>query len=262
MDNTDQISCMKYAGKVNQEAIEYGFLIAQPGVTLKTIDAEMEKFILDAGCKPAFKGYKPDGAPLPFPCTACISPNSVVVHGIPGSYVLAPGDLLTIDVGTQYNGWFVDSARTRIVDGFNPHGSKLIEATNAILAAQLAVIKHDCNFLTLVEAAAKVADAYNVKIIPGFGGHGIGNKIHLEPFVPNTLTYDRGHMFKCFEEQTYKTNTFIAGKTYCIEPVVTYNTINIYTDEDGWTVRTVDGSIVAHEERCILVLNNGIELLS
>lgn len=253
---------MRYAGKVNLAAIEWGFHTAKPGISLLEVDAAIEWYILNAGCKPAFKGYRPDGAASPFLFTACLSPNDVVVHGVPNSYVLKPGDLLTIDIGTNYQGWFVDAARTRIIAGSNPIGSKLINATEAIMRAQLSVIKDGCDFMTLINAATDMAHEHQIIIMPAWGGHGIGERIHMDPFVPNSLSDNQGRLYRCFEEQRFKALRFIAGQTYCIEPVCSYGTTETFIDQDGWTVRKTDKSLVAHEERCILVLNDGIEILS
>lgn len=258
----DKLDYMRYAGKVNRAAIEWGFHTAKPGVTLVDVDKAIEWYIRNAGCKPAFKGYQPTGFPSPFPACACISLNDVVVHGIPNHYVLKPSDLLTIDVGTEYEGWFVDAARTRIIAGTNELGTRLIDATEDIMNAQLAVIKHDCDMLTLVEAAGRIARKHKVNILSEWGGHGISNKIHTEPFIPNALTEGKGHLFRAFEEQNLAKVKFVAGETYCIEPVTTFGSTDTFTDEDGWTIRKRDGQLAAHTERCLLVTKEGYELLS
>jgi methionyl aminopeptidase len=253
---------MRYAGKVNTSAIEWGFHAAKPGVTLADVDKAIEWYIVHAGCRPAFKGYQPEGFKSPFPASACISVNDVVVHGVPNHYILKLGDLLTIDVGTECEGWFVDAARTRIVDGTNVLGARLIGATEDIMRAQLEVIKGGCDMLTLVQAAGRTARQHKVKILSEWGGHGISNKIHTEPFIPNALTEGKGHLFRSFEEQNLQKIKFVAGETYCIEPVCTFGSTETFTDEDGWTIRKCDGQLAAHTERCILVLENGIEVLS
>jgi methionyl aminopeptidase len=253
---------MRYAGKVNTSAIEWGFHTAKPGVSLKDVDEAVEWYIRSAGCRPAFKGYQPEGFKSPFPAASCISINDVVVHGIPNHYVLKPGDLLTIDVGTEYQGWFVDAARTRIIAGTNELGTRLIDATEDIMQAQLAVIKDGCDMLTLVEAASRVARKHKVKILSEWGGHGIGNKIHMDPFIPNALTEGHGHLARTFEEQNYKKTKFVAGETYCIEPVTTFGSTETFVDADGWSIRKKDGQLAAHTERCLLVTKEGYELLS
>ncbi len=270
---SDKLDSMRYAGKINLQAINYGFGLAEPGVTLKELDEGIEWYITHAGCKPAFKNYWPAGYPKPYPNTACISPNDVVVHGIPGDYVLKLGDLLTIDVGTENEGWFVDAARSRVIKSplslMTPkqadkcfQAQKLIDATEAIMDAQLAVIRHDCTFLQLIEAADAVAKSYGVVIAPEWGGHGIGNKVHLPPFVPNVIDKSKSKIKQQIATAQFGREKFIAGETYCIEPVVMYDNSHITIDDDGWTVRKQDGGLVAHTERCILICKNGYELLS
>jgi len=266
----DKLDSMRYAGKVNVGAIERGFEVAQPGVTTREIDAAMESFIREAGCTPSFKDYQPDGYPSPFPATACISPNSVVVHGIPGDYVLEPGDLLTIDVGTEYNGWHVDAARTRIVPGVMNgiqkkrfyEATDLIEATEAILEAQLSVVKNECTFLQMVLAAEAAADRYGVTIMPQWGGHSIGEKVHLPPFIPSAMHKTVSKIKQSIEEKRLARQTLKTGQTICIEPVVTKGTNDITIDEDGWTIRQTQHYLTAHTERCLLVLEDGYEILS
>lgn len=264
---SDKLSSMRYAGKVNILAIERGFDIAQPGTTLAEVDAAVEAWIRGRGCIPAFKNYQPEGYPLPFPAAACISPNEVVVHGIPGDYVLQPGDLLTIDVGTEYQGWFVDSARTRLVPGTAPldkitQGNKLIHATNEILEAQLSVVKDQCDFLSMVQAAEAAARRQGVTIMPQWGGHGIADKVHLEPFIPSAIDRTKSRLKQQIEEKRYARQKLTEGQTICIEPVVTFGKSDIIVDDDKWTIRQADGHLTAHTERCLLVTKDGYELLS
>lgn len=263
---------MRHAGRVNQQAIEHGFSVAVPGKTLREINDAVEAFILENGCQPAFKNYQPPGAKTPFPATACISPNSVVVHGIPGDYVLEAADLLTIDVGSEYNGWYVDSARSKVVPcplaatAAQQQQAKdaeyLIKATDAILNAQLAVIRDGCTFLQLVEVSEKTAKEYSVTIMAQWGGHQIGNKVHLEPFIPVGIDRCQSSLKQSLDIKKYARQVLIEGQTICIEPVTTYGSNDIILDGDLWTVRKRDGLLAAHTERCLLVTKNGYELLS
>jgi len=258
---SDKLSSMRHAGKVNQDAIEHGFRLAIPGRSLKEVDEAMERWIRRAGCVPAFKGYQPEGYPLPFPATACISPNAVVVHGIPNDYVLQPGDLLTIDVGTEYNGYFVDAARSRVIPGKeSKDAQKLVDATEAILYAQLSVVKNDCTFLQMIGASEAEAVKWGVQIMPQWGGHGIAEQIHMDPFIPSAL--ERSPIRRKIEENRYAGQTLKTGQTICIEPVTTFGSCDIIIDEDQWTVRQAQGQLAAHSERCLLVTNDGYELLS
>jgi len=257
------LDSMRHAGRVNVSAIEWGFAKAVPGTTLREIDAEMEQYIRKAGCTPAFKDYQPAGAPSPFPASACISPNDVVVHGVPGDYVIQAGDLLTIDVGTEYNGWFVDAARSRVIPGaVNEPATHLVKATELILEAQLNVIKNGCNLLELALVSEKVAKDLGVVIMPQWGGHSIGQQIHLDPFIPSSIDRSKSSTRQKIEESQYRRQILTTGQTICIEPVVTYENTVIMIDEDGWTIRKADKTLTAHTERCLVVTEDGYELLS
>lgn len=261
----NQLECMRHAGLVNRSVIEAGFSAALiPGRTLLEIDKIMEDWMICQDCKPAFKNYQPGFASTPFPGTACLSVNDVAVHGIPNSYVLKPGDILTIDVGTEYRGWFVDAARTRIIPGIEPSKTlvNLLEGTEAILAAELEIVRDGCTFLELVQAAERTAKSYGLIILPQYGGHQIGNRVHIPPFIPNAIDRTQSKIKQWADEAQYSEQKLVEGQTICLEPVVTLGSTETIIDEDGWAVRKKDGNPVSHTERCLLVLKNGFELLS
>lgn len=267
-----RLTSMRYAGRVNQEAIAYGFSVAVPGKTLRTVNDAIEAFIVEHDCRPAFKDYQPIGAKSPFPAAACISPNDVVVHGIPGDYVLQPADLLTIDVGAEYKGWYVDSARSSIIPCSTiasetelkkaKQGAYLIEATDAILNAQLAIICHGCTLMELVDVSERVAKEYGITIMAQWGGHQIGDKIHMDPFIPSAIDRKQSYLKQMLDAKKYTRQQLLEGQTICIEPVTAFGTDVITIDADQWTVRKQDGLLAAHTERCLLVTKNGYELLS
>lgn len=256
-----KLDAMRFAGTVNKSAIEWGKHHAKPGVTLREVDAIIEDYILKTGCKPAFKGYRN------YPATACLSVNDVAVHGIPTEYKLRDGDLLTIDVGSICDGWYVDSARSFIVGPPN-EGRKtclrqvLIDATEAILEAELSVLSSGCTYMQLIDAAERTSSMLGVKIMPQWQGHHIGNTVHIEPSIPNTLPANLGSTKLALLQRQYRNMTFKAGDTICLEPVVTFGSVETTIDPDGWTIRSRDGSDVAHTERCLLVTEQGYELLS
>lgn len=257
---------MTYAGWVNRSAIDHGFQVAVPGVTLIEVDRAVETFIRNHGCRPAFKGYMGSG-PYPFPSTCCISPNEVVVHGIPNNYTLKKGDLLTIDVGSEYNGWFVDAASTEWIE---LHGvfapitlaSSIVAATKEILSSQLATIKDGANLFDGVLAAEQAAKMYGCIILPQFGGHFIGASIHEEPFVPSTIDRTESKLKQFLWEKRYSRTILKEGDTLCIEPVVSFGSYEVFTGQDGWTIYKQDKCLVSHEEKCILVTKNGYQILS
>lgn len=255
-----KLDAMRFAGTVNKSAISWGSHHAKPGVTLKELDAIIEDYIVKTGCKPAFKGYRN------YPATACLSVNDVAVHGIPNEYKLRDGDLLTIDVGAICDGWYVDSARSFLIGTSKSSRSesrlKLIEAAEMILEAELSVLSSGCTYMQLIDAADKKSSVLGVNIMPQWQGHHIGNTVHIEPSIPNTLPTTVGSTKLALLQRQYRNMTFKAGDTICLEPVVTFGTVETTIDPDGWTIRSRDGSDVAHTERCLLVTEQGYELLS
>jgi methionyl aminopeptidase len=259
--NKEKLKRMKYAGSVNQKALQLGLSMLEPGVRLKDIDTAIEELILKNDCKPAFKGYRLPNVPTPYPATACISVNDVLVHGVPNSYEIQHGDLITIDVGTRCQGVYVDAARCKIV-GQNLEAENLLNATNAIIEAQLDVIKDGCSIFDLIVVSEELAIKHNIYIMPQWGGHGIGDKLHEEPFIPSTIDRTQSKLVQSMATARYKRETLKKGQTICIEPVTSLGSHDIMIDDDHWTVRTRNGHITAHSERCILVTENGYEILT
>lgn len=256
----DQLEATRYAGKVNREAIEAGFFVAQPGVSLLTVNQAVENYILEFKCVPIFKGYKG------YPASCCLSLNDSMVHGIPSNYTLMVGDLLTIDVGCSYQDWCMDSARTRIIGLMDPtlfpFQERLIQATRAILDAEIAVVKNGCSLLEIVRAAETAALKFKANICTSWGGHKIGRILHEEPFIPNGIDKGLSSIKRWQLEREYDRYKLKTGDIICLEPVVTFGSTAYTIDPDGWTVRSSDQSLVAHEEDCVLVLDNGYEILS
>lgn len=251
---------MRYAGYVNVRAIEAGFLWAKKGVTLSKVDQVIEAAIINGGCEPAFKGYRG------YPATACLSVNDVAVHGVPNNYVLRPGDIITIDVGTRYKGMCVDAARTQVLEGVVNDillkRTALKVAAEEVLQAELSVIKDGVTLFDIADAGDKEARRQGVNLMVQWGGHRIGETIHIDPFIPNGFDRSKGLLGVSLEKRRFRQTKLYAGDTICLEPVVTYGSTDIVIDKDGWTVRSKDGSDVAHTERCLLITENGYELLS
>lgn len=256
----DKLEAMRYAGKVNAHAIEMGFRYAITGTTLLDLNQVIEEYMRSHDCVPIFKGYHG------FPAAACLSPNDVVVHGVPSSYALKDGDILTIDIGCSHDGWCVDSARTRVMGltqpGFFPFQERLAAAAESVLEAEMSILRSGVNLLEIAKAAEARAIQLGVNIFPQFGGHSIGRALHEEPFIPNCIDGSLSSIKRWQLEREYEGYVLQAGQVICLEPVVTFGKTDIMVDGDGWTVRTRDGSLVAHSERCILITDNGHEILS
>lgn len=273
----DRLEATRFAGKVNQSAIAAAKRFAVAGMSLRGLDELIESHIRRSGCIPVFKGYKG------YPASSCLSPNDVVVHGIPNEYRLKCGDILTIDVGCSYEGWMVDSARTIVIQDLTAYlqdpenvdpcktQERLKYASEAVLEAQLSVIKEGCSLLDILKAAelasktnfgSKADPSPKLNIFPQWGGHSIGRSLHEDPFIPNAIDPTLPSLKRRLLEMEYNNYKFEAGRIICLEPVVTFGKTDIITDEDGWTVRSADGSLVAHTEHCVLITETGYEILS
>lgn len=257
----NRLKYMREAGRVNLQAIELGLSMLEPGTVLKDIDVAMEELIRKNGCEPAFKGYQPVGATAPYPATACISVNDVLVHGLPGDYAIQDGDIVTVDVGTKNHGWHVDAARSKVV-GSNPEAQRLLNSTEIILAAQLDLVKDGCSLYSLVEVSEKLSYQLGIYIMPQWGGHGIGETVHTEPFIPASIDRTQTKIMQTLTQQRYKREKLKEGQTICIEPVTSLGSHDIMLDADQWTVRTADGGITTHTERCLVVTRHGYEILT
>jgi len=253
----ERLEATRYAGNINRQAIEAGFFVAQPGRTLLEVNEAVECYLLGFKCIPIFKGYKN------YPSTCCLSLNDGMVHGVPSNYILKNGDLLTIDVGCSYEGWCMDSARTRVVGiGTFPFQEHLIQTTRAILNAELAVLKDGCSLLEIAKTAEARAIELKANICIAWGGHKIGRTLHEEPFIPNGIDRSLSQIKQWRLEREYAQYKLKTGDIICLEPVVTFGSIDHIIDNDGWTIRSKDGSLVAHEEDCVLITDVGHEILS
>ncbi|MCQ9385826.1 type I methionyl aminopeptidase [Brevibacterium sp. 50QC2O2] len=244
----DQIRAMRRAGLVTRAALEAARAVCVAGNTTRDVDAAAAKAIADAGATPNFLGY------YGYPATVCISVNDTVVHGIPDDYVLADGDLVSIDGGAIVDGWHGDSAFTMIVGGpqhADPADQRLSDATEAAMWAGIAA------FATArrVGDIGNAIDAYATENVPDLGlveeftGHGIGTAMHMEPEVLNFAASNQGPRVK-------------TGMVLCVEPMLTAGGIETVTLEDDWTVKTVDGKRASHWENTVARHAGGIWVLT
>jgi methionyl aminopeptidase len=215
----------------------------RPGVTTRELDAAAEKFIRSQGAEPAFKGYRG------FPGSICTSPNSMIVHGIPGPYRLARGDVLSVDIGVILDGWVADAARTFTVGPVTPIASKLLSTTEEAL--QLAVVQcRPGNRLGDVShAIQRHVEAAGFSVVRTLVGHGIGRSMHEDPQIPN---YGRPRTGIPLEE----------GMVLAVEPMVTAGRQAVRMGEDHWAIYSQDGSLAAHFEFTIAVTAEGPRILT
>lgn len=239
----DEIKKLREAGKVVGLCHKYLEQFLKPGISTKELDILAKKFIESKGCTCSFEGL------YGFPGSICISINDEVVHGIPGSRKLKNGDIVKLDIGACYEGYHGDSAWSYIVGDANPRDVKLLERTEAALMAGLNAIKDGCTTGDIGHAVQKVARKYNLGIVKELVGHGVGDKVHLEPDVPNYGVERRGPVLH-------------AGNVIAVEPMLNLGTADIYMLDDDWTIVTDDEENSAHFEHTVLVTENGYEILT
>src|SRR5690242_3518802 len=215
----------------------------RPGVTTRELDEAAEKFIRSQGAEPAFKGYRG------FPGSICTSPNSMVVHGIPGPYELRRGDLLSIDVGVTYEGWVGDAAIT-IPIGETPDGAEsLLTATREALFEGIAEAVPGNHLSDVSHAVQERVERDGLSIIRTLVGHGIGRDMHEDPQIPNFGEPGKGP-------------TLEAGMALAIEPMVNAGGPEVRMGSDGWAVYSRDDSLAAHFEFTVAVTPDGPRILT
>ncbi|MFD0872497.1 methionine aminopeptidase [Chlamydia abortus] len=238
-----ELDLMREAGRIVAETHRLLSKEIRPGVTTKELDRIAEEFIRSQGATPSFKGYNG------FSGSICASVNEELVHGIPGPRKLKEGDIISIDIGAQYQGYHGDSAWTYPVGEISSSAQKLLEVTEKALYDGLAEAKPDARLFTISHAIQRTVEAEGFSIVREYVGHGIGASLHEEPQIPNYGLPDRGPRLK-------------PGMVLAIEPMVNIGERYVKTLDDQWTVVTVDGSLCAHFEHTIAITNDGYEILT
>ncbi len=217
-----------------------------PGVTTGQLDELAEELIVGGGDEPCFLGYTPEGAQRPYPATLCVSINDEVVHGIPNesSKTLKEGDIVGLDLGLRHEGVIVDAAITVAVGKVGAEIQKLLNATENALAAGIAAAVPGNHVGDIGAAIQKEIEGAGFKVIKELGGHGVGDVVHEEPFIPN---YGKPGEGELLEE----------GMVLALEPISTAGKASVILAADGYTYRTKDGSKSAHFEHTILIEKGG-----
>jgi methionyl aminopeptidase len=214
-----------------------------PGVTTAELDALAEDFIRSHGAEPTFKGYRG------YPASLCTSPNSMVVHGIPGPYVLEEGDILSIDAGVTLNGFVGDAAFTFPVGEIEPETRRLLETCRSALAAGMSHAKVGARLTDISHAVQTATEEAGFSVVRTLVGHGVGRAMHEDPQIPNYGDPGRGPELK-------------AGMTLAIEPMITAGTAEVYVHDDEWSISSKDGSLSAHFEHTIAIGEDGARILT
>jgi methionyl aminopeptidase len=214
-----------------------------PGITTAELDELADTFILAAGGSSASRGYRG------YPASICISPNEVVVHGIPGGHVVAEGDLITIDVGAVLDGAIADSAYTFGVGELDPEASRLLDVCQEALAAGIAQAVIGNRIGDVSHAVQELVEDAGFAVVRSLVGHGVGRHYHEDPHVPNFGAAGRGPKLS-------------EGMTIAIEPMITMGSPEVWLHDDGWTIATEDGSLAAHFEHTVAILPGGPRILT
>jgi methionyl aminopeptidase len=222
-----------------------------PGVTTQVLDDLAEQLIRDGGDEPCFLGYTPEGAGRPYPATLCVSINDEVVHGIPNESVkaLKDGDIVGLDLGLTHNGIIVDAAITVAVGTISEETKKLLHTTENALAAGIRAALPGNHIGDISEAIQKEIENAGFTVVKELGGHGVGELVHEEPFIPN---FGRAGEGELLEE----------GMVLALEPISSAGKAAVVLAPDGYTFRTKDGSKSAHFEHTILIEKGGARIIT
>ena len=238
-----EIKKMKQAAKVVRDLLFDIELMIKPGVTTLELDKYAENYIIDKGSIPGFKGL------YGFPGTICVSINDEVVHGIPSNRKLNEGDIIGIDVGAIFEGYYGDHAKTFPVGKINKDIEKLINVTQECLIKGIEQAVPGNRIGDIGYAIQSHAELNNYSVVKELVGHGIGEKLHEEPQIPNYGSKNTGALIE-------------EGMCFAIEPMINFGEESIYTKSDNWTVCTKDGQPSAHFEHTITITKNGAEILT
>jgi methionyl aminopeptidase len=237
-----ELELMDQANRIVMRVLDGIAERVRPGVTTRELDRFAEETIRAAGAVPAFLDYKG------YPATLCTSRNDVVVHGIPDDRPLVEGDILGVDCGVAYKGYYGDAARTFAVGSVSSEAQRLIDVTRRALEIAVGSVAPERRLSDIGHAVQSFVESHGYSVVREFVGHGIGSSLHEEPQVPNFGVPGKGPRLK-------------PGLVLAIEPMVNAGSAEVEVDSDGWTARTQDGSLSAHFEFSVAVTENGARVL-
>jgi methionyl aminopeptidase len=234
-----ELEAMREGGRITAACLKLLAENVRPGVTTRELDRMAEDFIRSHGGAPEFKGYQG------FPASICASPNAMIVHGIPGSYRLKPGDIISLDVGVRYEGFVTDSATTVAVGEVPEEAKGLLSITRQCLSAATEQVRVGKRLGDIGHAIQALAESRGYGVVRDLVSHGVGRKMHEDPQIPNYGRPGTGPRL-------------LPGMTFAIEPMITLGDHDIRVSEwDGWSIYTADNSLAAHYEHTVAVTENG-----
>jgi len=238
-----EIAQMGRAGRIVAETLALLVDHVRPGVTTAELDSLAEEFICSQGGFPTFKGYRG------YPASICTSPNDMVVHGIPGPYALADGDILSVDVGVTLGGFVADSASTFPVGEISPEAERLLEVGQAALEAGVDQCRPGRRLSDISHAVQAATEDAGFSVVRSLVGHGVGRVMHEDPQIPNFGAPGRGPLLA-------------EGMTFAIEPMITAGDADVVVHDDEWSISTSDGSLAAHFEHTVAITESGPQILT
>lgn len=241
--NARELDKMRRAGRVVAEMHEVTRAAIRPGITTAQLNEVAAEVLAKRNARSNFLGYHG------FPAVICTSPNDMIVHGIPGDYVLQEGDIISVDCGAIIEGYHGDAAYTAPVGEISDVAKKLLEVTERSLWAGIDQMVKGNRLHEIGRAVQTVAEAAGFSVVRGYVGHAIGTEMHEQPQVPNYWPGKPGPTLK-------------EGMVFAVEPMVNVGGIETYVLEDGWGVMTSDGSLSAHFEHTIAITDNGPEVFT
>lgn len=242
--NEQEIALMRESCRIVKETLEFVGKNIRAGMTTKEVDELVYRYITSCGAYPSELGYEG------YPASSCVSVNEVVVHGIPGDRVLLDGDIVSVDITAEKNGFHGDACRTFLIGNVSEEKKRLVKVTEecffkAIEGLQAGVPLYDIGYKVQTHA-----EANGYSVVRALTGHGIGREMHEDPSVPNYGRKGTGMRLK-------------AGMTICIEPMINMGTFKVnFNRADGWTVTTADKKPAAHYENTVLIKEDGVEILT
>jgi methionyl aminopeptidase len=238
-----EIEAMARAGRVVADTLALLGESLRPGVTTRELDELAEEYIRSQGGAPTFKGYHG------FPASICTSPNSMVVHGIPGDYRVEEGDLLSVDVGVTLDGFVADSAYTFSVGSISDEAQRLLDVGQAALEAGISEARPGKHVGDISAAVQRTVEEAGFSVVKSLVGHGVGRSMHEEPQIPNWGEPGRGPLLA-------------SGMTLAIEPMINAGSADVFVADDRWSISTDDGSLSAHFEHTVAVTDGGPRILT
>lgn len=248
LKSADDIKKIRVSGRILAELLALLKKMVKPGVTTQALDEAARAFLARRGARSAFMGYQPEGAPHPFPAAICTSVNEQIVHGVPSSYKLVEGDILKIDAGVDYKGYFSDAAFTVPVGKISERSKRLIKTTQKALIDAIRAAQPGGRMGDIGAAVSRAVRGTGFRVVNGLTGHGVGFAIHEDPSVFNYGTKGEGMVLR-------------PGLVIAIEPMISVGSPDIHEEPDG-SYTTRDGSLSAHFEHTVAITKHGPEVLT